>query len=192
MMCNVLATSCASNASIIQRPPLRACAVLAPRAGGQLRARAVLCSSRCLLCAYEDTAYQGSWLHEATTAGGVYDDSFFCRVSCLQFSRLRDPARHWLGCVTCETGNVLFKHFVQNETACEFTCSTGYTERRNADCVDGDCVPGVSAQRRVLYAYPERHKRPSRAAIRRRDKRHGRPSLALLSFSSWGGSQGRA
>jgi hypothetical protein len=109
--------------------------------------------SECLLCAYEDAAYQGSRLHEATTSGGVYDDAFSCRVRCLPFSRLRDPARHWLGCVTCETGNVLFKHFVQNETACEFTCSTGYTERRNADGLDGDCVPGVSAGSAAYFAH---------------------------------------
>ena len=110
-------------------------------------------NSECLACAYTDTAYQASRLHEAVTAGEVYDDALSCRVRCLPFSRLRDPARHWLGCVTCETGNVLFKHFVQNDTACEFTCSAGYTERRNADGLDGDCVSGLSEGSAAYFAH---------------------------------------
>ena len=111
--------------------------------------------SECLLCQYQDTTYQGSHLHEAVTPGRTYDDAFSCGVRCLPFSRLRDPARHWLGCVTCETGNVLFKHMAQDESSsvCRFECTHGHVERRNADGLDGDCVPGVLQSSSAYFAH---------------------------------------
>jgi len=76
-------------------------------------------------------------------------------VRCLPFSRLRDPERHWLGCATCETGNVLFKRFAQDESSlvCNFTCAHGHVERRNADGLDGDCVPGLLASSAAYFAH---------------------------------------
>jgi hypothetical protein len=112
-------------------------------------------NSECLPCAYTDAAYQASRLHEAVTGGGTYNDALSCRVRCLPFLRLRDPARHWLGCVTCETGNVLFKHFVRDESDVEyrFTCSEGYAEKRNADGLDGDCVPSLLQDSAAYFAH---------------------------------------
>jgi hypothetical protein len=80
---------------------------------------------------------------------------FLSSWRCLPFSRLRDPARHWLGCVTCETGNVVFKHFVRDESdvECRFTCSEGYTEKRNADGLDGDCVPSLLQDSAAYFAH---------------------------------------
>jgi hypothetical protein len=112
-------------------------------------------NSECLPCSYQDTPYQASHLHEAVTDGQRYNDALSCRVRCLPFSRLRDPERHWLGCATCETGNVLFKRFRQDESSlvCNFTCAHGHVERRNAEGIDGDCVPGLLASSGAYFAH---------------------------------------
>ncbi|NBW88313.1 MAG: hypothetical protein EBR51_00090 [Gammaproteobacteria bacterium] len=112
-------------------------------------------NSECVPCRYEDTPYQGSHLHEAVTDGERYDDALSCRVRCLPFSRLRDPSRHWLGCATCETGNVLYKRFVRDESSrvCNFTCAHGLVAQRHADGLDGDCVPGLLASSAAYFAH---------------------------------------
>ena len=89
--------------------------------------------SECLPCRLNDTLYEGQHLHFYTSTGRRYDDATSCDVSCRPFSRLRDPANPALGCVSCETGNVLFKIFVQNDTECQFSCVEGYA-RRGDDC----------------------------------------------------------
>lgn len=90
--------------------------------------------SQCLPCAMNDTLYEGQRLHVYTSAGRRYDDAASCDIACRPFSRLRDPAVPALGCVSCETGNVLFKVFTQNDFACTFTCRAGYV-RAGDDCV---------------------------------------------------------
>lgn len=90
--------------------------------------------SQCLPCAMNDTLYEGQRLHVYTSAGRRYDDLTSCDITCRPFSRLRDPAVPALGCVSCETGNVLFKVFTQNDFACTFTCRAGYV-RAGDDCV---------------------------------------------------------
>jgi hypothetical protein len=80
-------------------------------------------------CRYNDTQLNGQSLHAARTNGRVYNDAFSCGVTCLGKSRLRDASRPFLGCVSCETGNVLLKVFPNNmnqATTCAFTCRPGY------------------------------------------------------------------
>jgi hypothetical protein len=112
-------------------------------------------NSECLPCRYEDTVYQGSHLHEAVTPGQTYDDALSCQVRCMPFSRLRDPARHWRGCVTCEMGNVLYKHLIQDPSSrtCNFSCTHGHAETRSADGVDGDCAPGFLQSSSAYFAH---------------------------------------
>jgi hypothetical protein len=88
---------------------------------------------------------QSSHLHEAVTSGQTHYTVFSCCVSCLPFSRLRDPAMHWLGYLTCETDKVIFKHMTQDESSsvCCFECTHWHAGRRNADGLDWDCVQGV-------------------------------------------------
>ena len=90
--------------------------------------------SECLPCAMNDTLYEDQQLHVYTSAGRRYDDATSCDIACRPFSRLRDVANPALGCVSCETGNVLFKVFTQNDAACTFTCLAGYV-RAGDDCV---------------------------------------------------------
>jgi hypothetical protein len=90
--------------------------------------------SLCLPCVMHDTLYEGQRLHYYTSAGRRYDDATSCDLVCRAFSRLRDPANPALGCVSCEVGNVLFKVFTQNDSACTFTCLPGYVLAGD-DCV---------------------------------------------------------
>jgi hypothetical protein len=90
-------------------------------------------NSQCLPCAIHDTLYEGQLMHFYTSAGRRYDDATSCDLACRPFSLLRDPADPALGCVSCETGNVLFKVFTQNYSACTFTCLAGYV-RAGDDC----------------------------------------------------------
>jgi hypothetical protein len=90
--------------------------------------------SECLPCAMNDTLYEGQLLHVYTSAGRRYDDATSCDIACRPFSRLRNVANPALGCVSCETSNVLFKVFTQNDSACTFTCLAGYV-RAGDDCV---------------------------------------------------------
>lgn len=100
--------------------------------------------SECLPCAMNDTLYEGQRLHVYTSAGRRYDDAASCDIACRPFSRLRDPAAPALGCVSCETGNVLFKVFTQNDSACTFTCRAGYV-RAGDDCVLPPLQPSASS-----------------------------------------------
>jgi len=99
--------------------------------------------SQCLPCAMNDTLYEGQRLHVYTSAGRRYDDAASCDIACRPFSRLRDVANPAAGCVSCETGNVLFKVFSQNDTACTFTCLAGYV-RAGDDCVLPPLQPSAS------------------------------------------------
>ena len=99
--------------------------------------------SQCLPCAMNDTLYEGQRLHFYTSAGRRYDDLTSCDIACRPYSRLRDINNPALGCVSCETGNVLFKVFTQNDLACTFTCLEGYV-RTEDDCVLAPLQPSVS------------------------------------------------
>jgi hypothetical protein len=101
-------------------------------------------SPLCLPCAIHDTLYEGQRLHYYTSAGRRYDDATSCDLACRPFSRLRDPADHALGCVSCEVGNVLFKVFTQNDSACTFTCLQGYVLAGD-DCVLAPMQASVSS-----------------------------------------------
>jgi hypothetical protein len=100
--------------------------------------------SQCLPCAMNDTLYEGQRLHFYTSAGRRYDDPTSCDIACRPFSRLRDVANPALGCVSCETGNVLFKVFTQNDSACTFSCLAGYV-RTDDDCVLAPIRPSVTS-----------------------------------------------
>ena len=67
--------------------------------------------SVCAPCAYRDAAYFGQRLHEAASPGTVYNDAYSCEVRCLGLSRMVSVHNHSLGCVSCETGNVLLREF---------------------------------------------------------------------------------
>ena len=72
--------------------------------------------------------------------GRVYNDPYSCKSACVPFSRLRNTEAHYLGCETCETGNVLFKVFSQDPShlECRFTCLPGFEKsRNNTDCTLG-------------------------------------------------------
>jgi len=99
-------------------------------AGGHTRTS----DSQCLPCAVHNTQYEGQWLHEFTSAGRQYNNSFSCDLQCRPYSRLINNSDPSLGCTTCELGNVLFKIFTQDTFACRFTCLEGYVS------VNGDCV----------------------------------------------------
>ena len=143
-LCNFLLeyeeTPCSENTdrlcSIISRS--RTCEV-GQYAGNHSRTK----NSQCLQCEMNDTLYEGQRLHDLSSPGNVYDDKFSCNISCRRFSRLRDPQNPTLGCETCETGNVLFKIFTQNDLECTFTCVVGYV-RHGDDCVLGHLQPSVS------------------------------------------------
>ena len=96
--------------------------------------------TRCLPCRYNDTLYVGAHLHVGGSPGRVYNDPYSCKSACLSFSRLRNTEAHYLGCETCETGNVLFKVFSQDpsDVECRFTCLPGFEKSRNStDCTLG-------------------------------------------------------
>jgi len=81
--------------------------------------------NRCLPCHYNDTLLNSQSLHVADTHGLEYDNAYSCSARCLGHSRLRDARRPWLGCVSCEVGNVLLKVFPEDMGAarsCEFAC----------------------------------------------------------------------
>lgn len=99
-------------------------------AGGHTRTS----DSQCLPCEVRNTQYEGQWLHEFTSAGRQYNNSFSCELQCRPYSRLINNSDPSLGCTTCEVGNVLFKIFTQDTFACKFICLEGYVP------VNGDCV----------------------------------------------------
>ena len=103
---------------------LASCAI-----GSFLGGHTAVSDSYCMPCRYNDTRLNGQSLHAARTNGRVYNDAFSCGVTCLGNSRLRDASRPFLGCVSCEKGNVLLKVFPNNmnqATTCAFTCRPGY------------------------------------------------------------------
>ena len=88
--------------------------------------------SVCLRCQYNDTQLNQQTLHQDGTHGLVYNDPYSCGVHCLGNSRKRDHARQFLGCVSCEVGNVLLKVFptdMREASTCDFTCKQGYTRQ---------------------------------------------------------------
>lgn len=106
--------------------------------------------SYCMPCVYRDTEYMSQHLHEAASAGTRYDDAYSCEIRCLGLSRMADPSNHSLGCVSCETGNVLLREFaVVRDTSdrhirCEFSCRKGFEYDANRN----DCfAPQLQASR---------------------------------------------
>ena len=85
-------------------------------------------NSFCASCLYRDTPYLGYTLHEPTTHGQIYNDAYSCSIRCLGHSKMRNSSNQWLGCVSCETGNVLLKEFQDDvdDLVCSFTCKQGY------------------------------------------------------------------
>ena len=111
--------------------------------------------SNCSTCLYHDTLYEGKRMHVATTAGRIYNDPYSCDITCLSFSRLRDPNNVSLGCISCETGNVLLKNFIQDPRSltCNFTCKNGYVLNRFEDDIDGDCTIGALPPTHSYYKH---------------------------------------
>lgn len=106
--------------------------------------------SVCLRCQYNDTQLNNQTLHQDGTHGQVYNDPYSCGVHCLGNSRKQDPARQYLGCVSCEVGNVLLKVFptdMREATTCDYTCKTGYTRQTlpgGDDCYTPRMLSSVS------------------------------------------------
>ena len=121
-------------------------------AHGEYRGRHTeISDSFCSICSYLDTKFLSQTLHEPKSFGLTYNDPYSCRVRCLGFSHLRDPGNHSLGCVSCETGNVLLKHFAVetnaegDQVSCSFTCKSGFDRITRGDGSE-DCVtPALSA-----------------------------------------------
>ena len=113
---------------------------------GEYRGRHTRTSdSFCSACNYRDTKFLSLTLHEPKSFGLIYDDEYSCRIRCLGISKLRDPLNHSLGCISCETGNVLLKSFTVetnaegDEATCSFTCKSGYTRITRTDGTE-DCA----------------------------------------------------
>ena len=125
--------------------------------------------SLCLPCVMHDTLYEGQRLHYYTSAGRRYDDATSCDLGCRAFSRLRDPANPALGCVSCEVGNVLFKVFTQNDSACTFTCLPGYVLAGD-DCVLAPLQASPSSfwNHSLNVTAPRRCRRPRGLPLHRR------------------------
>jgi len=103
--------------------------------------------SMCLPCQYNDTLFNGQSLHAATTFGQEYNNAFSCGITCLGRSRLRDASKPFLGCVSCEEGNVLLKVFAPTRvvsTTCDFACKSGYELLRMSDGTDDCFIPRLS------------------------------------------------
>jgi len=99
--------------------------------------------SQCLQCAYRDRKFEGHTLHVPASRGQRYNDAHSCNVSCLGNSRIVNASNQSLGCVSCETGNVLLKMFDPEDglaDSCNFACRAGYTRVAmpdgSEDCYD--------------------------------------------------------
>lgn len=109
----------------------------------------VTSDSFCAPCAFSDTKFLSLTLHEPKSYGLVYNDPHSCRVRCLGKSKLRDPSNHSLGCISCETGNALFKRFTVetdaegDEVTCAFSCKDGYHRVTRVDGTEDCVVPEV-------------------------------------------------
>lgn len=101
--------------------------------------------SFCAPCVYRDTPYFSQRLHEAASTGTRYNDAYSCEIRCLGLSRMLDAHNDSLGCVSCETGNVLLREFSVfydlngRATDCQFTCRTGF----EFDAARNDCFAPV-------------------------------------------------
>jgi hypothetical protein len=101
--------------------------------------------SVCGPCAYRDAAYFGQRLHAAASPGTQYNDAYSCEIRCLGLSRMVSVLNHSLGCVSCETGNVLLREFAVvpdaegRAAACEFACRAGF----EFDAARQDCFAPV-------------------------------------------------
>jgi len=111
--------------------------------------------SCCASCSYHDTKYLEYTLHTPTSHGTRYNDPYSCPIQCLGHSKLRNPLNHSLGCVSCETGNVLLKDFsiMTDDTQCSFQCRHSY-ERVTLEDGTEDCVlPPLSASSRNSFMH---------------------------------------
>ena len=112
--------------------------------------------SQCLPCLYNDTRLNGQSLHAATTFGQEYNNAYSCNITCLGNSRLRDATRPFLGCASCEEGNVLLKVFpveMGSATTCEFTCRPGYERVRMADGTDDCYIPRLRSSAARAFSH---------------------------------------
>ena len=97
--------------------------------------------SLCLPCQYQDIKYLGYTLHTAIGDGTQYNNPYSCPIQCLGNSKLRNASSEYLGCISCETGNVLLKDFTVStyDETCSFTCKQDYV-RILTDTGEEDCV----------------------------------------------------
>jgi len=98
--------------------------------------------SDCLPCEYLALKFEGQTLHVAGSRGQRYNDAQSCNVTCLGNSMHVDMNNQTLGCVSCETGNVLLKVFDPLSDSCHFECRAGYTRVTMADGSE-DCYDPV-------------------------------------------------
>jgi hypothetical protein len=112
--------------------------------------------SFCLPCRFNDTLLNGQSLHAASSHGLEYNNPFSCGIACLGNSRIRDAAQPWLGCVSCEVGNVLLKVFpadMRSATACEFACRPGFARVRMPDGSDDCFIPLLQAGAQRAFSH---------------------------------------
>lgn len=104
--------------------------------------------SICLPCEVHAEKYLGSWLHQFSSPGNEYNNSYSCDTVCKIGAARVDGADSSMGCRSCEVGNVLLKTFLpplsHNSTECNFECKTPYIYR------DGDCHIHEIEEKNVL------------------------------------------
>ena len=111
--------------------------------------------SACYPCRFRDTLLIGQQLHTITSQGQVYNDMYSCDIMCLGYSRLVSVANTSLGCVSCETGNVLLKQIVVHwegglAVNCSFSCRGSFTYDAQRD----DCyAPALQASARNAFTH---------------------------------------
>jgi len=86
----------------------------------------------CLACEVRPSNDPADRWFDFTTPGSVYADVRSCSVRCRGYSRLRNESQPWMGCQSCETGNVLFRAM---GPGCNFTCRDGFAlNEAGSDC----------------------------------------------------------
>ena len=90
-------------------------------------------------------------LHTWTGYGQTYDDETSCPFACKTNTVLLNPADSLQGCVSCETGNVLYKNIYTrlegSNKVCDFECLYGSVKNTAGD----DCIPISSIQQTSIF-----------------------------------------
>ena len=103
---------------------------------------------------YSNTAV---YLHTWTAHGQIYDDKKSCPFDCKTNTVFLNPADPLEGCVSCETGNVLYKDISTkiegSNKVCDFNCLYGSVKNEAGN----DCVPISSIHHTSTFFTVEAH-----------------------------------